>query len=282
MQSVHLQHDASFTSGLHMLNLPMDHASQFRHHIEAGDQQMAECRSGQLPFQHRKHFVYIGYQFRIRSQQRHIGIDACRFFIEIAGTQIGKIPPLAAVFRIFPQNNRHFCMYFQTGNAIDDANTRLLHPFGRTHIVLFVETGFQLHKDRHLLPVLSSADQRIDNSRVLRHPVLRDFDLIYFRIKSRLHQEADQVVERLIGEMQQDIPFFHRPEDRAHLVQKRHTHGRRDLLLQFFSSWIRQFDQILQIVIPSSQYQIVCGNTKSIAYKRQEIIRHIAVIHKSA
>ena len=75
-------------------------------------------------------------------------------------------------------------MYFQTGDTIDDANTRLLHPFGRTHIVLFVETGFQLHKDRHLLPVLSSADQRIDNSRVLRHPVLRDFDLIYFGSKA--------------------------------------------------------------------------------------------------
>lgn len=83
MQSVHLQHDASFTSGLHVLNLPMNHPGQFRHHIEAGDQQMAECRSGQLPFQHRKHFVYIGYQFRIRSQQRHIGIDACRFSLKL-------------------------------------------------------------------------------------------------------------------------------------------------------------------------------------------------------
>lgn len=30
------------------------------------------------------------------------------------------------------------------------------------------------------------------------------------------------------------------------------------------------------------QYQIVCGNTKGIAYKRQEIIGHIAVVHKPA
>ena len=108
---------------------------------------MAERRPGQLPFQHRKHFVYVGYQFRIRSQQRHIGIDTRRFFIEIAGAQIGKIPPLATVLRIFPQDNRHFCMHFQAGDAIDNTDAGLLHPFSRAHIVLFVETGFQLHED---------------------------------------------------------------------------------------------------------------------------------------
>ena len=268
MQAVHLQNNAPFTPGLHMFDLPMDHADQFRYHIETGNQQMAECRFGQLPFQHCKHFVYVDYQLRIRSQQRHIGIDTRRFFIEITGAQISKIPPLAAVFRIFAQDNRHFCMHFQAGDAIDDTDARLLHLFGCAHIVLFVETSFQLHKDRHLLPVLSSADQRVDNSRILRHPVLRNLDLIYFRVKSRLHQEADQVVERLVGKMQQDIPLFHRPEDRPHLVKEWYTHGRRNRLLQFFSFRIRQFGQVLQIVIPSSLHQIVRGNAKGTAYKR--------------
>ena len=80
--------------------------------------------------------------------------------------------------------------------------------------------------------------------------------------------------------MQQDIPLFHCPEDRAHLVQERHTHGRRNLLFQLFPLRIRQLDQVLQVVIPSPQYQIVRGNTKGTAYKRQKIFRHIAIVHK--
>ena len=243
---------------------------------------MAERRFVHLSFQYSKHLVDVGYQFGIRSQQRHIRIDTRRLLIEVTGAQIGKVPPLGTLFRIFPQDNRHLGMHFQAGDAIDDADSSLLHPFGGTHIVFFVEASFQLDKDRHLLPVLRRTDQRIDHGRVFRHPVLRNLDFIHFRIKSRLHQETDQVVERLVREMQQDIPLLHRPEDGTRLVEEGHTHRRRDLLLQLFSFRIRQLGQILQVIIPPAQYQIVCGDAKSIAYKRQEIIGHIAVIHKTA
>ena len=61
---------------------------------------------------------------------------------------------------------------------------------------------------------------------------------------------------------------FHCPEA-AHLVFIKSTRMETDAAPV---CWIRQLHQILEIVICSSQYQIVCWNTKSIAYKCLETI----------
>ena len=54
-------------------------------------------------------------------------------------------------------------MDFQTRNTVNDTNARLFHPFGGTHVVLFVEAGFQFYKDSHFLTVLGGTDQSIDH-----------------------------------------------------------------------------------------------------------------------
>ena len=78
-------------------------------------------------------------------------------------------------------------MDFQTRNAINDTDTCLFHPFGGTHVVLFVEACFQLYKDSHFLTVLGGTDQSIDHGRVFGNPILRNLDLINLRIEGRFH-----------------------------------------------------------------------------------------------
>ena len=82
--------------------------------------------------------------------------------------------------------------------------------------------------------------------------------------------------------MQQYVPFLHRPEDRTHLVQERYAHRRRDLLFQLLPLRVRQLDQVLQVVVASTQNQVIHRNAESIADKRQKIVRHTAVVHKAA
>ena len=163
---------------------------------------MAESRFFHTPFQNSEYFIDIRNNLRIRSQQRHIRIDLSRLLIEITGTQIGEITPFKSLGRILPKNDRNLRMYFQARNTINDTNTGLLHTLCRTHIILLVETGFQFHKYRHFLTILGSADQRINHGRILCHSILGNLDLIHLRIKGRLHQKADQIIKRLIREMQ--------------------------------------------------------------------------------
>ena len=218
-----------------MVDLPLDHALQLWHHVETSHQKMTESRRLQASFQHGEHLVYIGDDRFLTGQQGHVGIDLRRFLVEIAGTEIGEIPSFSPFRIIFPKDNSHLRMHLQTRDAIDDLDARLLHTLSRAHIVLLIETGFQLDENRHFLTILRCADQRIDNSRILGHPVLRDLDLIHLRVKSRLHQETQQVIKRLIGEMQHHIPLLDHLENRTDLIQIGNAHRQGWMLLQLLA-----------------------------------------------
>ena len=92
-------------------------------------------------------------------------------------------------------------MHLQPGYAVDDLNPRLTHLFGRAHVVLLIEARLKLHEDRHTFAIARGTNQGVDHGRVFRHAILRDLDLLHVRIERRLHEEAQQVVKRLIGEM---------------------------------------------------------------------------------
>ena len=111
---------------------------------------------------------------------------------------------------------------------------------------------------------------------------MRDLDLLHLGVESCLHEESDQVVERLVGEMQQDVPLLDRLEYRSHLIQVGDTHRCRNLLHQGGSYGIGQLGQILQVQVASPDHQIVPLDVECFAHKVQEIIRHGTVIHETA
>ena len=96
-------------------------------------------------------------------------------------------------------------MHLQTGNAVYDFYTGGLHHFGRGQVVLFVETSFQLYKYCDFLAVLGGGYQGVDDGGVLRHTVLRHHDFTGFRIVHGFVKEVDEVLEGVIGVIEQQV-----------------------------------------------------------------------------
>ncbi len=174
-------------------------------HVELGYQQMPEIMHVGLSLQHAEHFVNITDNLLVGGEQPLVGIDAGRFLVEVAGTQVGiSLDRVIRIVTPFPHVSQ-FGMYLQPRQAVDYLYACLLHQLGREVVVFLIKTGFQFHEDGHLLAVLGCTDQAVDHSRVFRHTVLRYFDFQYLRVEGGLKQETQQVVERLVGEVQQHI-----------------------------------------------------------------------------
>ena len=141
-----------------MINLPLDHCPQFGHHIMPCYQEMRESRFRLATFQKSEQSIDIPHQRLVGSEQRHIGIDLGGLLIKIARAQVNQVTTTSTIGFLLPQDQSHFGMHLQTGNAVDDPDTGLPHPLCGREIVFLIETGLQLNKDSHPLAVLSRTD----------------------------------------------------------------------------------------------------------------------------
>ncbi|OPZ11364.1 MAG: hypothetical protein BWZ06_01721 [Bacteroidetes bacterium ADurb.BinA261] len=156
---------------------------------------MLKITSVRFSFQHSKDFVDIFENFGIGSHQSFVRIYPRGFFVEVTGTQIGI--PFQWLLRIVAAfaDISQLSMHFQSGQTVNYFNTRLMHKLGGEIIVFFVKTSFELNKNGDFLAVFSCTDQAIDHGRILGHAILSNFDLLYLRIESRLHQKTQHVIK---------------------------------------------------------------------------------------
>ena len=173
-------------------------------------------------------------------------------------------------------------MHLQPGYAVDDLDPRLAHLFGRAHVVLLIEARLELHEDRHTFAIARGTDQGVDHGRVFRHAILRDLDLLHVRIERRLHEEAQQIVKRLIGKMQQHVAPLHGAKHGRQLLEIRHSQrcGRRAHQLR--PDGVRKEDHVLQVHVKPTEDEVVGGNVERPTDEGQHIGRHLAVVHEAA
>ena len=138
---------------------------------------------------HLPRHIFIG------GHEHHIGVDTSCTLVHIARTDAGYIS-------MSGRDMDQLAMYLERLRAKEYIDARLDHLLSPGYVALLVKACQQLHDDRHFLTILGSADQRINHGRILCHSILGNLDLIHLRIKGRLHQKADQIIKRLIREMQ--------------------------------------------------------------------------------
>ena len=173
-------------------------------------------------------------------------------------------------------------MYLQPGYAVDDLDPRLTHLFGRAHVVLLIEARLELHEDRHTFAIARGTDQGVDHGRVFRHAILRDLDLLHVRIERRLHEEAQQIVKRLIGKMQQHVAPLHGAKHGRQLLEIRHPQRRGGRTHQLRPDGVRQADHVLQVHVTPAHDEVVGRDVERPADEGQHIGRHFAVVHEAA
>src|SRR5580698_987310 len=105
-------------------------------------------------------------------------------------------------------------MHFLIGKAVYDVGPGTLQPLCPLDVVLFVKARFELYNDGDLLFVLGGREQRPNDRRILsRRTVKRLLDGEHFLILSRLLQELDDRVERLVRMVKQGVAFTNLRED---------------------------------------------------------------------
>ena len=105
-------------------------------------------------------------------------------------------------------DQRDLAVRFESDQTVDHMTACLLQAFCPDNVVFLVKTGFELNEDGHLLAKLRGLRQRRDDRRVAADPVERLLDRQHILVHSRLTDEIDHRIKRLIRVMHQDIAFF--------------------------------------------------------------------------
>ena len=164
----------------------------------------------------RTEIVHDVFVFR---EQTYVRIHAGGTLVEVARTHIGKRFRFS-VF-VLAQHQSHFGMNLQSRNAVHYVYAGLLHLFGRIEIVGFVKTGFQFHKHSDFLAVARCRNERVYHTRIFRHAILRDENLLCRLIVRRLCKEVQEYVERMIGAEHEEVFPRQISEHRALLFKHR-------------------------------------------------------------
>ena len=92
----------------------------------------------------------------------------------------------------------------------------------------------------------------------------------------------DEVVEGVVGIMQQQVLLLHIAEDGFAFVQAGQLHGLGFLDGTYALVGIRQMPQILHVEVLVSRHQLPAVYAVGIYQKGHKIIRHRLIIHKTA
>ena len=280
LQCIHFQNDMCLFSGFRHIYFITNPPAQLRQQIEPCHQQTFEFRFSHLLTQHTEKRMQVIDNYFIRSKQTRIGIYRCRFLIKIPRTDISIAAHLLS-FLVAAKHQCHLRMHFQSRNTIYNVYSRFLHQFGRRQIIFFIKTCLQLHKDSHLLTVLCSSYQRIDNLRVFCHPILGNHNLFARRVVHRFVKEMDKMVKRMIGKVQQQITLIDISEDGFLFIQIIQFHGYRLDRCFITTIWIGQMRQVFKIEMLVTRNQLIAIDVKGIHKEFQIVHRHLAVIHKT-
>ena len=124
--------------------------------------------------------------------------------------------------------------------------------------------------------------QGVDNCGVFRNAVLGYHDFAHGGFVYGFVQEMDEVLERVVRVVQQQVFFLHIPEDGLPLVQAGQLHGLGFLDGTYALVGIGQMPQILHVEVLVSRHQLPAVYAVGIYQKVEEVLGHGAVVYKTA
>ena len=258
----------------------VDEAVQFGYKIETRYQQTVEYGIF-LTLESAEQVVQVVYEHRVAGEQAGVGIERGCLLIKVSGTYIGITGQFVSL-PVAAQHKGYFGMYLQSGQAEQDIDAGCFHHLGGCQVVLLIEAGFQLHENGYFLAILRSGYQGVDNGGVFRDTILGDHNLAYGRLVYGFVQEMDEVLERVVGIVQQQILFLHIPEDGLPFVQASQLHGLGLADGAYGTVRIGQMPQVFHVEVLVAGYQLLTVDAESVYQKVQKIVGHGTVVYKTA
>ena len=167
-----------------------------RHHQLAPLRQFAVA--GQVVEQRRDVLAEVG----VAGEEAEVGVDAGRLRVVIAGGQV-DVTANAVVLAAHHQGD--LAVRLQADEAEDDVHAGLLQLARPDDVAFLVEAGLQLDDGGHLLAVVGGALQGPHDRRIAAGAIQRLLDGQHALVVGRRLDEIDDVAERLVGMMDQDV-----------------------------------------------------------------------------
>ena len=168
----------------------------------------------------------------------------------VAGADVGVAAQPA---RLLTYHQRQFAVGLQPDHAVDDVHPSLLQLSGPGDVVLFVETGLDLHHGEDLLSRLGGLDEGVDDGGVTRGAVQGLFDGQHRRVGGGLFDEPLHAGgERVVGVLYQHVTAFQRLEHvggggRLHLRQVRMGDRQETWVFEVLATRVLQGEQARQV-----------------------------------
>ena len=109
-------------------------------------------------------------------------------------------------------------MCLQVDEAVHDVDAGRFQPFGPRDVVALVEARLELDEHRHLLALLGSLDEQVDERRVLPDAIERHLDRHHLGILDGGPQERFDGGERVERVVDQIVLVANLVEDRLQIV----------------------------------------------------------------
>ena len=179
-------------------------------------------------------------------------------------------------------NREELAVHLQTRDTEDDLDTRLGESMRHFDIGLLVESGRQLDDRRDTLTVMQRVDQRLCDSGVLGGPIQANFDGRDVGVERRCLQHINDVVKRVIGEVQQHVPLANDIENARRIINLGNIDRRMGSIFQSLAPRIREGKKILGIVVPATRnHAVVTAESKTFPQSTQQRFRHRSVVYKT-
>lgn len=173
-------------------------------------------------------------------------------------------------------------MHFQSGDTVYDFDAGSLHHFGGGEVVFFVKTGLQFYEYGDFLTVLGSGYQGVDDNGVFGYAVLRHHDFAGFRVVHGFVEEVDEMLERVVGVVKQQVLLGDVVEDGFLFVEEGELHRFR--LFHTVQGFIRvgEMAQVFQIEVLVAWDELVTLDAEGVYEEVPKVLWHGAVVDKTA
>ena len=238
---INFRHDISRLARFGMLNLRVYHRNQLLPHIIRRYQQMSE-RNRRIGLLNKAEYgVYLTSDGFMCSHQREIGISPRISLMEIPRTDTSDVT--------FARTDmQQLGMHFQPFHPKNHPDTRVLHLLRPVDVGGFIKTSQQFDDNRHVLPVLRCAYQRLYHPRIFGQTVERSLYAFHIFTYRRFPQYPQIGTETVVGIMQVTIFGTNRVQN-ASFFQLRFEQRRLRQVFQITPPAIRETHQIFQIMI---------------------------------
>ena len=141
-------------------------------------------------------------QFRFAREQTEVGVNARRTRMIIARAELDVTPELV---RIAANNEQRLAMGFQADDTVNDVSPGFFQAPGPLNVGRLIEARTQFDNGSDLFSGVGRVDECFDDRGITTCAIEGDLDCEHLRILRRRLDPLDNLIEAIVGMMQQHV-----------------------------------------------------------------------------